>query len=335
MSTTEYDRCDTTGSNPDGVVNDGDLLNQVDVAVAQASANHLDDLVNTLNFPVINLLDLKHRTALGKEIVMRSMSPEDRAGIRNLAAGICKWHVISSERLPYDGNRETLVTLQYGALACLESHPFAFLEGAGNVDRRAVKRAGEEDTLTTGGGRPFGPHIDHAWGRFAWEPDDGRPVIPDFLTLGGFENPLGVGTAFADPSDLLSGVSELSRCILEKPEFSLPAPASVKPPLISCGIPLIVRGPDRRAVLRINPRILCETHRAADALEELKMVMSNPKYWHEIVLGPGDIVVARGTALHQRGAVNGPRELTAVYGRHAQTSTRVVSAANRHLEPVR
>jgi hypothetical protein len=104
--------------------------------------------------------------------------------------------------------------------------------------------------------------------------------------------------------------------------------------LIATRLPLIIRGPDRLPVIRLNPRIVCETHRAREALSELEATLANPKFWTELVLGPGDIVLARGSALHRRGAVTGPRELAAIYGRHASTVSRVLSAANTHLEPV-
>ena len=307
---------------------------QIAVRNVQAACDDLDDIVDNLNFPVINRLDIKHRAALSEQIVSQSLPPEGRAALDELASGRSKWAFFSNKWLPHDGSYETTVSLQMGLIKCAKARPFGYLEGDGSVARLVAPKEGHENSLTTAGRQQFDAHIDHAWARFPWEPDDGRPVMPDFLCLGGHINPHCVATAFADPLDIVPNLPDLTRYVLEQPEWSLPAPSSVSPALIATRLPLVTRGPDRLPVIRLNPRIVCETHRAREALAVLESTMANPKFWTEIVLGTGDIVLAKGTALHKRGAVTGPRELAAIYGRHVSTASRVLSAANTHLEPV-
>lgn len=310
---------------------------KLDVGIAQSCCDHLDVVTAKRDFPIINDLDLRHRARIAEDIVRQDLSAADRSGLDELALSRRKWYFLPAAALPHDGNRETTATLQMGILRLMASRPFGFLEGNGEVVRRVMVQDGAEDLLTTVGRRAFGAHIDHAWGFFPWERDDGkgRPRMPDFLSLAGHTNPNNIATYFADPLDVYFKLSELSQYVLSQPEYSFPSPPSVDPPGFATRLPIIVRGPDGLPVIRLSPRLICESERAKKALAELDTVLQHDSIWNKVVLTKGDIVVARGTALHKRGEVNGPRELIAIYGRHQLTESRVLSTANPHLELVR
>ncbi len=314
---------------------DVNKANDVLVNVYNASLDVEDDLVRQQNFAIINKMDIRYRVRMAERIVSRYMDEADKIALRELAENRRKFHVFNGRVLPFDGDRETVATLQMGFLSLVGARPFGFLEGDGAVARSVKPKPGSENHVSTSGRRDFDAHIDHAWGRFAWEADDWRPIIPDYLTLGGFQNPDRVATLFADPIDVLSETAEITQYVLEQPEWTFLAPPSVQPPMVATRLAIVTRGPDRLPVIRLNPRIISDTERAADALADLKLTLQKRKLWTEVVLDECDIVVARGTALHKRGEIKGHRELVAIYGRDNTTRSRVLSEANQHLEPIR
>lgn len=305
-----------------------------------ALARACTDLLNTTAliaraeaFDVINLMDIRHRTEMARSIVELRFNDDDHQAIDKLVNGRQKWHVFRN--LPFDGQRDTVATTMMGVIAAARARPFAFLEGDGAVDRVVKPKKGREDDVTTSGRRTFGPHVDHAWGDFSFERQkNGTVTIPDYVALGGVTNPNRVGTLFCDPLDVISHLSELTQYQLEKEQWSFPAPPSVTPPKISHKRAIIVRDRNHLPVIRLNPRIISESQAAANALAELLDVLSNRDLWTEVVLEPGQMVLASGTALHMRGEVNGDRELVAIYGRFPTTVCNTVAEQHSHLERV-
>ncbi|MEO1610361.1 MAG: hypothetical protein AAFR90_13720 [Pseudomonadota bacterium] len=285
------------------------------------------------NMSLVNKLDNAHRPKAAAGILRNVLSASRLDDLLRFSNSSGRYFIFrANEDIPYDGDRETIVSFQMGFMELSGARPFGYTEGAGDVRRIVRPVTGDENNISTTGRRSFGPHTDHAWARFSWEPDDCCPLAPDFLSLAGVYNPHQVGTRFAAPTDILFQLDEATQYALEQPEWSFPAPPSVKPTRLALKLPIVSRRPDRKAVIRLNPRIICETERAEGALAKLKDVLETSSVWTEIVLQPGDIVLAHGTALHMRAEVNGERELIGVYGRDKSLKPRLAAEACPYLE---
>lgn len=288
------------------------------------------------DWSAINVMAVQHRSKAAADI-MRAHFPEISLDLCELRVGKGPFYRIVRPGAMYDGNRETAVSLQMGMMYLLGAYPLGFLEGLGRIDRPVKPVAGHENRQSTTGTRKFGPHIDHGAGRFPWEGDDGRMVQPDWLSLATIDNPHAIGTMFADPKQvyikLLLMDEEAARDLM-RPEASLPSPPSVQPAKISVNVPIIVQDPNGFPGIRIYPRTIAETERMERALNVLDKVLEDPDLWAEIALVPGEMIIARGTAIHKRGAVTGPRELTAMYGRDLLTKGTPICEAYPYLERV-
>ncbi|MEL6216993.1 MAG: hypothetical protein AAFR79_00785 [Pseudomonadota bacterium] len=313
---------------------------------AQALSNSAIALENQLDalhrlseeaiWPVINRLSPKYRSEMAARTIAK-YAPDIVAELDALYH--CKGAFYRIVRLPklYDGDRDTLVSIQMGILQLLRAIPLGYLEGEGRIDRPVKAIKGHENRQSTTGTRKFGPHIDHAAARFPWQPPDGRHAQPDWLLLGTVNNPKKVGTWFADPIAVynkLVGIDEQAALDLERSEATLPMPPSVRPAKVAAEIPIIERDPQGMPAIRAYPRAIAETERMERALKVLNAVLLDQALWTEIALEPGETVVARGTALHKRGPVSAERELTAMYGREIGRHEGAVCSTYPYLEHV-
>ena len=269
-----------------------------DVVASQKAAAETDPV---LDWSAINVMAVQHRAKAAADII-RAHLPWAVLELSELRVGTGAFYRIVRPGALYDGDRETAVSLQMGMMDLLGAYPLGFLEGLGRIDRPVKPVAGHENRQSTTGTRKFGPHVDHAAGRFPWETNDGRMAQPDWLSIATIDNPHAIGTMFADPKQvyikLLLTDEEAARDLM-RPEASLPCPPSVQPAKISANVPVIMQGPNGLPGIRVYPRTIAETERMEHALNVLNEVLEDPDLWTEIALEPGQMVIARGTAIPQ------------------------------------
>jgi hypothetical protein len=282
--------------------------------------------VDGLNFGIINLLSFPHRNCAAERVIEEHLSDENWRKLKDFAQGWGEFFVIPASDLPYDGNKDTVATLIVSLLENLGCDPFGYRERDNAVDLLVAPVEGRESDLSQRS--VFGAHIDHAWTTASWEPHDGnRPLGPDFVGLGGVWSEGHRRTLFANgPAILAARALEEPRTayLLEKPCWSFRSPPSLGPPRIAKRLPMISCQPGIRA----NAHLISETAGTSSALSGLQDILNDDRYWTQVALDPGDIVIARGTTLRKRGdPFAGDRDLVAVYGRDRHAKAKVLSAA--------
>lgn len=308
---------------------------EIDTAAAQWNVSCANQCVAMpFSWTAVNKMAVQHRSKAAADI-LKACRQDVVLDMCELLTGKGDFYRIVRPESLYDDDRETVVSIQMGLMDLLGAHPLGFLEGEGRIDRPVKPVAGHENRQSTTGTRKFGAHIDHAWARFPWEVDDGRMLQPHWLSLGTIYNPNAIGTMFADPRDVyvqLLLFDEQAVLDLMRPEATMPCPPSVQPAGVSVNVPVLVFDPTGFPGIRIYPRMIAETERMERALKVLQEVLGDPVLWTEIALEPGEIVITRGTAIHKRGPVTGPRELTAMYGRDSMAEGSPICKAFPYLE---